>query len=208
MCVVEVPHRGIWQIVQPPGHHPYALDFIAVDLKGRPYRPWNLAKHVFSSMDVKDTFAWEQPVLAPIPGEVYFAHDGQHDQMRLNLPLDALRILFFQGRVRTSLFEQYGGNYVIIKGYSGTFALMAHLRCGSVSVRKGMTVNEKDPIGLVGNSGRSIQPHLHFQMMSDPDPFGTDLIPFRFRKFQKFENGEWIVATEELPPAGVPFQAL
>ena len=71
--------------------------------------------------------------------------------------------------------------------------LLAHLRCGSVRVNVGDHVRVGDEVGEVGNSGSSIQPHLHFQVMSSENPFPLfeNLLPFRLRRLRKKIADEW-----------------
>ena len=38
---------------------------------------------------------------------------------------------------------------------------LAHLREGSTRIREGTVIREGQPIGEVGNSGNSTEPHLH-----------------------------------------------
>jgi murein DD-endopeptidase MepM/ murein hydrolase activator NlpD len=39
--------------------------------------------------------------------------------------------------------------------------LLAHMKQGSITVKAGETVHTGDPIGQVGNSGNTTEPHLH-----------------------------------------------
>lgn len=52
------------------------------------------------------------------------------------------------------------GNFVIVE-CAGVEILMAHLKRGSVVVGAGEAVALKQPLGNVGNSGHSLEPHLH-----------------------------------------------
>jgi len=56
-----------------------------------------------------------------------------------------------------------------------------------VRVKVGDAVRAGEQLGEVGNSGSSIQPHLHFQIMKNADPFPLfeNLLPFSLRVAQK-----------------------
>ena len=56
------------------------------------------------------------------------------------------------------------GNYVIILHEDGTGARYWHLTPGGVCVAPGDVVEGGDEIGLSGNTGVSMMPHLHFQV--------------------------------------------
>ncbi|MDQ3249708.1 MAG: M23 family metallopeptidase [Chloroflexota bacterium] len=54
------------------------------------------------------------------------------------------------------------GNHVIIDHGNGFVSLYAHM--SSIFVRQGENVSRSDQIGLVGNTGNSTGPHLHFEI--------------------------------------------
>jgi murein DD-endopeptidase MepM/ murein hydrolase activator NlpD len=54
---------------------------------------------------------------------------------------------------------------------------------GSVRVRVGQRVTIGQTLGLLGSSGNSNAPHLHFQLMDGPTPLGAEGLPFRFSAF-------------------------
>lgn len=58
------------------------------------------------------------------------------------------------------------GGLVVIDHKDGTYSLYGHLK--EVWVKEGQHVNINDPIGLVGNTGMSTGPHLHFEYIVDP----------------------------------------
>lgn len=61
------------------------------------------------------------------------------------------------------------GNHVVIDG-GNCRVLLAHLVPGSLQVAEGDQIHHGDPIGLVGTSGNSTQPHLHIHAIDDQGP--------------------------------------
>jgi murein DD-endopeptidase MepM/ murein hydrolase activator NlpD len=60
------------------------------------------------------------------------------------------------------------GNVVIIDHGNGDYSVSAHLKPGSITVKVGQKVAAGTVIGLVGSSGNSTEPHLHFQVCDRP----------------------------------------
>jgi murein DD-endopeptidase MepM/ murein hydrolase activator NlpD len=54
------------------------------------------------------------------------------------------------------------GNSIIIDHGSGLWTGYAHMQDGSMTVETGDSVSQGDTLGLVGNTGASTGPHLHF----------------------------------------------
>lgn len=73
--------------------------------------------------------------------------------------------------------ETIGGNHVIIDIGGGRYAFYAHLQPGSLKVKVGDRVQRGQVIGLVGNSGNSTGPHLHFQLSDSNAGLATEGIP-------------------------------
>ncbi|MHB8718786.1 MAG: M23 family metallopeptidase [Candidatus Dormibacteria bacterium] len=65
------------------------------------------------------------------------------------------------------------GNYIIIASPGGILTLYGHLQAMLVSASE--TVSEGQPIGLVGSTGNSTGPHLHFEVRVNGEPI--DPIP-------------------------------
>jgi hypothetical protein len=76
-----------------------------------------------------------------------------------------------------------GGNYVTVAIGKGRYALYAHLQPGSIKVKVGDRVRVGDQIALLGSSGNSNAPHLHFQLMDGPTPVSSNGVPYRFSRF-------------------------
>jgi septal ring factor EnvC (AmiA/AmiB activator) len=71
------------------------------------------------------------------------------------------------------------GTLVVLE-CEGVWILLAHMRRGSVLVAKGHDARLGDPVGQVGNSGNSGEPHLHLHVQrpgTDSMPFGAEPIP-------------------------------
>jgi hypothetical protein len=76
------------------------------------------------------------------------------------------------------------GNAVVLDLGDGRFVLYAHLQPGSIRVRAGERVRRGEVLGLVGNSGNSTAPHLHFHVMDGPSPLGSNGVPYAIDRFQ------------------------
>ena len=70
------------------------------------------------------------------------------------------------------------GNSVVAKIDDGLYMLYAHLQAGSLKVGVGDRVKRGDLLGLVGNSGNSSAPHLHFHVMDGPSPLTSEGVPY------------------------------
>jgi hypothetical protein len=184
---VAAPVVGRWRAVNSPadrvpshGMHAYAQTY-AIDLVGEPMgspRPswswWPLARRP------AEFPGFGAPVLAPAPGVVVDAEDRARDHWsRTSLP--ALLYLLVESVVRElggpgRLF----GNRVVIEIGEGLYAVLAHLRRGSIRVQPGDMVATGDHIADCGNSGNSTEPHVHFQLMDHANVLLADGIPFSF----------------------------
>jgi len=75
-------------------------------------------------------------------------------------------------------------DYVVEELGDGRFALYAHLQPGSVRVQPGQRVRRGQVLGLVGNTGNSDEPHLHFHVMDSPSPLFSNGLPYVFDGFR------------------------
>jgi murein DD-endopeptidase MepM/ murein hydrolase activator NlpD len=100
-------------------------------------------------------------VHAVADGVVLEAHDGEFDR---NTDLTTLR-------------NGDPGNYVKIDHGGGWQTWYFHLRNGSVMVHPGDHVYSGNDIGLVGSSGYSDNPHLHFEVEYRPVPTANNPSP-------------------------------
>lgn len=55
---------------------------------------------------------------------------------------------------------------------------------GSLKVKVGDKVTTGQLIGLLGNSGNTDAPHLHFHVMDGPSPLRANGLPYEFTRFE------------------------
>jgi murein DD-endopeptidase MepM/ murein hydrolase activator NlpD len=92
---------------------------------------------------------------------------------------------------------------VIVDIGNKKYACYAHMIPGSIRVKKGDTVAEGQIIGLMGNSGNSDLPHLHFQIVTDnPSFLGAEGYPHVYRSFDEIGTVNRTLAEEKLSIPG------
>ena len=79
--------------------------------------------------------------------------------------------------------RDFAGNSVILRIGPGRYACYAHLQRGSVRVHRGDRVRVGERVGLVGNSGNTDGPHLHFGIQARPDCLSRSL-PFEIDRYR------------------------
>jgi hypothetical protein len=83
-------------------------------------------------------------------------------------------------------YDDVAGNRVVQHLGGDRYALYAHMQPGSVRVNVGQRVERGQVLGLVGNTGISSGPHLHFQVMNSPggpSALESNGLPYVFDRF-------------------------
>lgn len=143
----------------------FAIDHVKLDSTGRTYTG-DQAKN-------ESYYAEGVDALAVADGVVAATKDGIPE----NVP-------GVNSRAVPITLETVGGNYVIIDIGRGRYAFYAHLKPGSLRVRPGDRVRRGQVVGLVGNSGNSTEPHLHFHVMDGTLPLGSEGVPYVYETFE------------------------
>lgn len=164
----------------------FAIDFVPVDGRGRSARGnWRAA---VSTERPEEFVGFGRAVRAPASGTVVAAHDGEDDHAARRSPLALLAYASGQAaRIRRGPAAIAGNHVVIALSERGPFALVAHLRKGSVGVEVGQRVEAAQPVGRCGNSGNSTQPHVHVQVTDSLDWAHTRGLPIVFATPQGIE---------------------
>ncbi len=98
------------------------------------------------------------------------------------------------------------GNFVNQDLGGGRFALYGHMQPGSLRVKPGDQVVAGQVLGLVGNTGNSSEPHLHFQVMDSrggASNLGAEGLPYVFDAF-RLEGRVTGIAADPPAPRRVP----
>ncbi|MGI4759284.1 MAG: urea transporter [Janthinobacterium lividum] len=146
---LALPFLGEWRCTQgyadggPTHQGPWgqALDFVVADPEGQTYANEGLL--------LSDYYCYNKPVLAPA--------DGVVEEVIEHLPDNPI------GQVDT---RQNWGNTVVLRHRAGLYTQLSHLRAHSVRVRPGQAVRRGEVLAACGSSGRSPEPHLHFQVQA------------------------------------------
>lgn len=174
---LRLPFRGLWRVSQGHGcttNHrlggygaEFAWDFVAVD----PATGNSVAGPYSGSRRNRDTFSFGREVLAPAAGTVVRAVDGVADN-------EGLR--GYRGRTLVADLADplwlFGNHVVLSLGEGGPYVLLGHLRLGSLRVKPGDAVREGDSLAEVGNSGSSVEPHLHLHVMDRADAADREVV--------------------------------
>ncbi len=200
--VITAPVQGVWRIVNSPGHARFAFDLAAVDPRtGSTLRTSRLA-HILGRTTAADAFSWRKPVRSPVSGIVRYASSDIPDRTSLSLVRDIVRMLTARPDLSTGSIAAFAGNCVLIEADS-IFVFAAHLRRGTVQVKVGKAVEAGQVLGEVGNSGFTLEPHLHLQLFDQIDNLLTaNAPPFLLEAFAVKVNGNWVAAARSVLPKG------
>lgn len=137
--------------------------------------------------------------------EVLAVADGRISDLKDGLPENAGRN---EPSTRDITLDNLVGNYVILDLGQGRFAVYAHLQPGSLRVKLGGRVKAGQLLALLGNSGNSDAPHLHFHLVDASSPVGSEGIPYELETFTQLgvlnipdvdEGQVWQPTTQERP---------
>ena len=154
----------------------YAYDFVIVDEAGKMYRG--------DGEKNEDWYGFGTPIVAPADGVVVAMADGQLDNTKSKKNLEMSVEKFMKNN------NLPFGNYAIIDHQNGEYSFFAHLKNGSVRVKKGDAVKQGQKIGEMGFSGDAFLVHLHYQLQSN-DHWGEGL-PSYFNDYERFVGGKFL----------------
>lgn len=168
----KITHLGDWS---------KALDFVIVDSENNTYRKPLSAREGFST---DNFYCYNKEVLAPYDGYVYDIINTVEDN-------DV-------GDVDT---EHNWGNTIIINHLNGLFSQISHVKKDSFGVFIGQYVTKGTYLATCGNSGRSPEPHIHFQLQTLPT-IGAQTLEYPISYFIERTGSEKKLRISEIPKEG------
>ncbi len=163
----------------------YAVDYEQLDVNNRIYSG--------EKEDLESYTIYGQEAIAVADGTVVKVVDGLPEQEPGEFP---------QGISP----EEADGNSVILDLRGGNYALYAHFQPGSIRVQEGDRVRRGDVLALVGNSGNSIAPHLHFHVMNGPLSLASNGLPYVVDSFTLTGRTAGTDAFDEAEAEGTPLE--
>ncbi|MBN8686630.1 MAG: urea transporter [Chitinophagales bacterium] len=179
---LQLPFNGAWTVSQGyEGKHTHkgdwsnALDFVIKDKEGKTWQGNGTAP--------EDFYCFNKPVLCPADAVVEEVISYVEDNP-----------------VGGNNTRQNWGNTIVLKHAEGLYTKLSHLKKGSSKVTKGEFVKKGMQLAACGNSGRSPEPHLHFQVQSTPY-IGSRTIAYPFSGYLLHKEDEQkIPASFAIPP--------
>ncbi len=148
----------------------FAIDWVQLNPDGKTYQG--------NSEDNKNYRAYGAEIHAVADGVVTQTKDG----IPQNIPN--------KPAVVPITLETIGGNHVITEIGDGLYAFYAHMQPGSLRVKVGDKVHRGQVLGLLGNSGNSSEPHLHFHICNANSELGCEGLPYAFAAYELQGKGE------------------
>jgi len=177
---MKLPFLGEWTVSQGYnggithlGEWGNALDFVITDNDKKTYSLPGTKKD--------DFYSYNKPVLAPADGYVYqisnITKDNEINDVNTN---------------------KNWGNTIIINHLNGLFTQISHLKQDSFKVNIGDYVTKGTVLASCGNSGRSPEPHIHFQIQLSPE-IGAKTHPYPFGYYFEKTNDKPILRIGDVP---------
>ncbi len=180
---IHLPYFGEWFVSQ--AHEGkithkedwrFAFDFVIADETQKTFKS--------PGEQLTDFYCYNLPVLSPAAGYVVTLVDGIEDN---NI-----------GDV--NLGENWG-NTIVIKHADFLYSKISHIKQGSFKVKLGDYVKKGEVLASCGNSGRSPEPHIHFQMQSTPF-VGAKTLKYPIAYYVSKLNGQYKFHSFDYPLEG------
>ncbi|MGH6658754.1 MAG: M23 family metallopeptidase [Sphingomicrobium sp.] len=174
-CDRITSHRGAVIAVNGKQNAPerFAIDWVKLDKDRKMY--------VGDGHKLSSFAFYGDPIYSVADGTVVNTYDEVDEQV----PLEPAK-----GLVPASI----GGNMMVVDIGDGAYAFYAHFQRGSLKAKLGDKVTKGQVLGLLGNTGNTDAPHLHFHLMDGTVPLNANGLPFVIEQF----TGEGVLGPEQI----------
>jgi urea transporter/murein DD-endopeptidase MepM/ murein hydrolase activator NlpD len=180
LAKIQLPFWGDWYVSQGYngkithlGDWGKALDFVIIDESKETYQN--------NGHKREDYYCYNKPVLAPLDGYIY----------------SILNTVEENEIAGVNTVDNWG-NTLVMNHLNGTFSQISHIKKDSFKVSIGEYVTKGTVLATCGNSGRSPEPHIHFQIQYDPK-IGAKTIEYPVSYFIEKDNSKQILRVSEVP---------
>jgi urea transporter len=180
LAKISLPFWGEWFVSQ--GYHGKithlgdwgkALDFVIVDELGETFQNSGAEKEQF--------YCYSKPVLAPMDGYIY----------------DLINTVEENDIKGVNTVDNWG-NTIVMNHLNGLYSQLSHIKKDSMKVAIGEYVTKGTVLGACGNSGRSPEPHIHFQLQTEPK-IGAKTMAYPIGYFVERRDGKHCLRISEVP---------
>ncbi len=186
---LNLPFMGVWTVSQGydgsithKADWGKALDFVIEDEEHKTYKyPGTRPEHFY---------CYNKPVLA--------CGDGTIEEVVAHVEDNEI------GAINT--IDNWG-NSIVIKHGAGLYSKVSHLKKNSVKVKPGDFVKQGDMLAMCGNSGRSPEPHLHFQVQATPY-IGSKTLAHPFAYYIDQQDQQNKLRSYKVPEEGTELSAV
>ncbi|MEO8762202.1 MAG: urea transporter [Bacteroidia bacterium] len=168
----KITHLGDWS---------KALDFDIIDSKNNTYREPASYREGFSR---ENFYCYNKEIMAPYDGYVY----------------DIINTVN-ENDVGDMDTEHNWGNTIILNHLNGLFSQISHIKKDSFNVFIGQYVTKGTYLATCGNSGRSPEPHIHFQLQTIPT-VGAKTMAYPISYFIERVGTQKFLHISEVPKEG------
>lgn len=180
---IQLPFYSEWFVSQGHGGKithkddwQYAWDFVVTDEEKHTFR--------FPGKQLSDFYCYNLPVLSPADGIVVTLFDEVEDN-----------------KVGGVNLANNWGNTIIIKHTEFLYSKISHLKQGSFKVKTGDRVKKGEMLALCGNSGRSPEPHIHFQLQGSAF-IGAKTLKYPISYYISRKEGKPVLHSFDYPEEG------
>ena len=182
---VSLPFIGEWNVSQGYdgnithlGYWSKALDFVIKDELNNTYRMPKSAREGFNKTHF---YCYDQDIISPFDGYVYSIINTVEDNDIGDMDID-----------------NNWGNTIILNHLNGLYSQISHIKKDTFGVSVGQFLPKGTFIAKCGNSGRSPEPHIHFQFQTTPF-VGEKTLAYPISYFIERTNEHLEVKISEVP---------